>query len=96
MRQVRRLLKTRERPDGRRQALLNQVWAALSRHGIPVPRRVNPAALPERVDCLPLPWGERMALQATLRAAWALEAQVEASWWRSSGRWRMCPRSSFC
>jgi len=78
MRQVRRLLKTRERLDSQRRALLNQARAALGRHGIPVPRRVDPAVLLERVGRMPLPWGERVAVQATLRAAWALEAQVEA------------------
>jgi len=78
MRQVRRLLKTRERLDSQRRALLNQTRATLGRHGIPLPRRVDPAVLLERVGRLPLPWGERVAVQATLRAAWALEAQVEA------------------
>ena len=77
LRQARRLLKTRERLDSQRRALLNQARAALSRHGTAFPRDADPVALLQRVDRMLLPPGERVAVQATLRAAWALEAQVE-------------------
>lgn len=77
MRQVRRLLKTRERLDSQRRALLNQARAALGRHGIRVPRGADPAVLLERVEGVPLPPGERLAVQVTLEAAQVLEAQVE-------------------
>ncbi|MFS8536024.1 MAG: IS110 family transposase [Limnochordales bacterium] len=77
LRQVRRLLKTRERLDSQRRALLNQARAALSRHGIAVPRGADPAVLLERMEGVPLPPGERLAVQVTLEAAQVLEAQVE-------------------
>lgn len=77
LRQVRRLLKTRERLDSQRRSLLNQARAALDRYGIALPRHADPAALLGCLERTPLPPGERLAVEVTLEAARVLEAQVE-------------------
>ncbi len=77
MRQVRRLLKTRERLVSQRQALLNQARVISRRYGVAVPLGAGPEALRASVVATALPAGEGLAVELMVDAAQVLAVQVE-------------------
>jgi len=78
MRQVRRLLRARERLNRSRLALINQARSVLSRHGVTVPKGADLFRLLTPHDLVRLPTGEKAIVLANLEGARSLSQQVDA------------------
>ncbi|EKP95001.1 IS110 family transposase [Thermaerobacter subterraneus] len=78
VRDVRCLLQYRDRLVRNRRRYLTQAKSVFQRHGLPIPRKVDPRQWLDREALTPLPQAERVILLSALRQLEAVDIEIQA------------------